>query len=404
MNNILIQPILLGGDLNCYSVARAFHEEYGVKSIALGKYALGATKDSKIIDFRITQNMSDSKKLVELLLNLAEELSPTNKVLILMGCTDEYAEFIIDNKEILSTKFVTPYIDKELKDSLIEKELFYQMCEKHNLDYPKTHIFNKGDEVCDFGFNYPVILKASDSISFFQNSFEGMKKAYLINNAEEFKKVTDEIYTHGYEKSMIVQDYIPGDDSHMRVLTCYSDQNGKVKMMCLGHVLLEEHTPKGIGNHAAIITEYDEHVTNTFKTFLESINYTGFSNFDIKYDSRDNKYKVFEINLRQGRSNFYVTASGNNIAKYIVEDRILNNELPFKVQTEPFFWHVIPTSIVYKYVSKDSLVEKAKFLANQGNSASSFNYKYDLKGNFKRNKYLALYSINQKRKYRKYCK
>ena len=28
--------------------------------------------------------------------------------------------------------------------------------------------------------------------------------------------------------------------------------------MCLGHVLLEEHSPHGIGNHAVIITEHDE--------------------------------------------------------------------------------------------------------------------------------------------------
>ena len=37
----------------------------------------------------------------------------------------------------------------------------------------------------------------------------------------------------------------------MRVLTNYSDRNGKVKFMCLGHVLLEEHSPHGIGNHAS---------------------------------------------------------------------------------------------------------------------------------------------------------
>ena len=157
-----------------------------------------------------------------------------------------------------------------------------------------------------------------------------MKKAYVVQNAAEFKQITDEIYSHGYEKSLIVQDFIPGDDSHMRVLTCYSDQNGKVKMMCLGHVLLEEHTPKGIGNHAAIITEYDEEVMTKFKNFLESINYTGFSNFDIKYDTRDNSYKVFEINLRQGRSNYYVTGSGNNIAEYVVKDRVENKELELK--------------------------------------------------------------------------
>ena len=404
MDKIIIQPVLVGGDLNCYSVARAYHEAYGVKSIAFGRYELGATKDSNIIDFRVEPKITEEEKFIQVLLDTADELSEPNKKLIIMGCTDEYAELIIDHKDILKDKYIVPYIDKDLKNKLIEKELFYQMCEEYGLDYPKTHIFNKGNEVCDFGFKYPVILKASDSISFFQNAFEGMKKAYLIKDADEFKKVTDEIYSHGYEKSMIVQDYIPGDDSHMRVLTCYSDQNGKVKMMCLGHVLLEEHTPKGIGNHAAIITEYDKALMEKFKSFLESINYTGFSNFDIKFDKRDNTYKVFEINLRQGRSNYYVTSSGNNIAKYIVEDRVYNKELDLKIQKDPFFWHVIPRNIVYKYVKDEELVNKAKQLAKEGNSATSFGYDKDLKGNFKRRLYLFLYGINKMRKFKKYCK
>ena len=34
-----ITPVLLGADLNCYNVARAFHEEYGVVSYAFGRYA-----------------------------------------------------------------------------------------------------------------------------------------------------------------------------------------------------------------------------------------------------------------------------------------------------------------------------------------------------------------------------
>ena len=141
-----------------------------------------------------------------------------------------------------------------------------------------------------------------------------------------------------------------------------------------------------------------------FKSFLESINYTGFSNFDIKFDKRDNTYKVFEINLRQGRSNYYVTSSGNNIAKYIVEDRVYNKELDLKIQKDPFFWHVIPSNVVYKYVKDQELVNKAKQLAKEGNSATSFGYDKDLKGNFKRRWYLFLYGINQMRKFKKYCK
>ena len=35
---VSFQPLLFGGDINVYSVARAFHEAYGVKSVAYGKY------------------------------------------------------------------------------------------------------------------------------------------------------------------------------------------------------------------------------------------------------------------------------------------------------------------------------------------------------------------------------
>ena len=143
---------------------------------------------------------------------------------------------------------------------------------------------------------------------------------------------------------------------------------------------------------------------NKFKNFLESINYTGFSNFDIKFDSRDNTYKVFEINLRQGRSNYYVTSCGHNIAKYVVDDRFLNKDLELKIQKEPFFWRVIPESVVYKFVKDKELVNKAKDLSKKGKSATSFGYKSDLKGTIKRSIYVKIYNLNQIKKYKKYYK
>lgn len=397
-----IQPVLIGADLNCYNVARAFHEAYNVKSIAFGRYELGATKNSNIIEFNIEEKINESKVLVERLIKLSDTLK--DKKLILMGCTDEYAELIIDNKDKLKHKYIIPYINKELKEELISKDSFYSMCEKFNLPYPKTYIYSKNDSVENVNFAYPIIVKPADSISYWHNTFENMKKAYLVNDYNEFKEVVNLIYSSGYSENLIIQDFIPGDDSKMRVLTAYSDKSGKVKMMCLGHVLLEEHTPKGIGNHAAIITEFNEEIMIKFKNFLENINYVGFSNFDIKYDERDNEYKVFEINLRQGRSNYYVTGSKNNIAKYIVDDYVLNKELSLKLCKDEYFWRVIPDNIVYKFVKDESLVNKAKKLVKENKCSSSFKYDKDLKWNLKRRIYLKLFDINQMRKFKKYCK
>lgn len=36
-----ILPVLIGADMNCYTLARAFHEAYGVRSYAFGRWAMG---------------------------------------------------------------------------------------------------------------------------------------------------------------------------------------------------------------------------------------------------------------------------------------------------------------------------------------------------------------------------
>jgi len=86
-----------------------------------------------------------------------------------------------------------------------------------------------------------------------------------------------------------------------------------------------------------------------FKNLLEKLNYKGFSNFDIKYDKRDKKYKVFEINTRQGRSNFYVTGSGHNIAELLVEDFIYNNPIEEDIARNEHLWMMVPKGVAYKY-------------------------------------------------------
>ena len=123
-----------------------------------------------------------------------------------------------------------------------------------------------------------------------------------------------------YDYKFLIQDCIPGDDTNMRVLTCYCDRNSKVKFASLGRVLLEDHTPSAIGNPVVIINDVDEKIVAAATKFLEHIGYTGFANFDIKYDERDGSYNFFEINVRLGRSNFYVTGSGFNTVKWIVDD------------------------------------------------------------------------------------
>ena len=96
--------------------------------------------------------------------------------------------------------------------------------------------------------------------------------------------------------------------------------------MALGRPLLEEQTPEGIGNYAAILSdpEYnDAALLEKLKNFLEDMQWEGFANMDIKYDARTGEYKMFEMNPRQGRSSYFVTAAGYNPVSYTHLPRFL---------------------------------------------------------------------------------
>ncbi len=357
-------PVILGTDANAYGLARSFHEKYGIKSLAVGKAQLIETKNSKIIDVIICKNLSEENTFKEVMTNIGKEYKNKYKKLILLSCAEWYTNLIVNNKDLLEKYFIVPFSNKELKDKLENKESFYQICEKYNLDYPKTYIVTyKNYKNINLPFSFPVAVKPASSTEYSKVDFKGKEKSYKAKNQEELEKIITNIYSSNYRSNIIVQDFIPGNDDTMWVMNCYSNKNGKVKMMCLGHCILEEHTPYGIGNYKALISDGNEKLYKQIKKFLEDIKYVGYSNFDFKYDYRDNKFKLFEINIRQGRSSFFTTAAGCNLAKYVVEDYILNEEKETVYNYNKYLWLYTPKNLLKKYVyNKDALNEALKLI------------------------------------------
>lgn len=397
-----ITPVLIGGDLNAYNIARAFHEAYGVKSYIFGRYAVSATKYSGIVIPTFVPDLDDKARLLSVLTDFAKEHK--GEELILFGCTDDYVSLIIDlNSEGSLPDYKVPYTSARCRDIFADKADFYLMCEKYGIPYPKTLIIGKTEELPDDltreGFAFPVVIKPSSSAAYWHHPFDGMRKVYFANNQADAKRIVSDIFTSGYDRRIIIQERIVGGDDGMRVVTTYSDKNAKVKMACLGHVLLEEHTPKGIGNHSAIITEYAPEVTSPLIRMLESEGYTGFCNFDVKYDAASGRYLAFDMNLRQGRSNYYCTAAGASIAKCTVEDLVNGTDQPFYEVQKRVFWHNIPLGVVYSYTENPALVTLAKKLKKEGAEASSLRYTHDL---LTRPLRLACVTVMMLRQYKKY--
>ncbi len=355
-------PVLLGGDISNYSVARSFYERYQIKSIIVGKRPIYPTIYTKLVRGFYDENLEEKKVFLRMMKEIDEKY-PTKKK-ILLGNIDGYVRIIIENKESLSKKFIVPFIDKELFDKLVIKEDFYNICQEHGLDYPKTYLFKCSEKATcniDLPFFYPVFVKPSNTVIYSQYHFEGKQKGYFINNKKELEKTLKVICSSGYNDSLIIQEYIPGEDSNMRVVTCYVNQQHQVKGISMGHIILEDHSPMLVGNYTAIMGDYNKQLTETIITFLEKIKYKGICHFDIKYDERDKKYKFLEMNIRQGRNNYYTTLCGLNLAEYLVDDYIYNNkDKKINITNEKYICSIVPKYILMKYVSNKNLKKKIK--------------------------------------------
>lgn len=392
-------PVLLGSDTNVYGMARSFHEAYKIRSIAVSKTIFTATVDSRLIDFVLEPDLENPQKFLSTLKKVKKEYP--NDILLLVPCGDGYVKLLVEYQEELKEDYAFNCPSLELLNRLTLKEEFYKTCEEYGFAYPKTEIITYEEyQKKTPSISFPVIIKASNSVEYWKCSFPGKMKVFVANSQEEYDLILTAIYSSSYRDHLTIQEFIPGDDSNMRVLNCYVGTDGKVKLMALGHALLEEHTPTGIGSYVAIINTYDEALLEKFRLFLEDIGYHGFANFDLKYDSRDHSYKFFETNPRQGRSSYYVTASGYNLGKWLVDDVIFHKDMGLTIAKDEHLWLQVPKKIVYQYVKDPELVKKVKCLISEGKYTNSLFYSPDL--NLKRRLKISLNQINHFRKYKKY--
>lgn len=361
-------PVILGADITAYSLARSFHEEYGIRSLTLSMTKGGYVSTSEMIENRYYPGLEKKENALKALLEVGKEFQGKKK-LIALGCGDWYVRILIECRKELEPYYIIPYIQEDLLNRIVRKDHFYEIFEELGLDYPETYVFDCRTDDPDkiaLPFSYPVIAKPADSALYHYAKFEGKKKVFKFDDEKDLKEMLKRIVKSGYSYKFLIQDMIPGDDSYMRVLTCYCDQDSKVRFAALGRTLLEDPSPSAIGNPVAIVNEVNPGIVAAARKFLEHIHYVGFANFDIKYDKRDNKFKFFEINVRLGRSNYYVTGSGFNTVKWIVDDYIRQDLGPYTVADRPFVYSVVPKSVIRKYVPESDFKQRALKLWSEG--------------------------------------
>ncbi|WP_337103316.1 carboxylate--amine ligase [Paenibacillus sp. YIM B09110] len=405
MNHKDFVAIILGSDENAYGNVRLIHETYQIRPLLVCTRLLIPTRHSNLFDLIQIDRFDQEDVFPGALLSILENHASSNKKLIVIPCSDYYAGMLSRHYGKFNGLIANHFLSDRLLETLDTKDKFYELCDRFGLDYPKTLVCepNEREHALErMEFQFPIVVKPenSNAYEYLHCYFEGKKKVFFFNNREDYLAMISNMNTSGYNGKLIIQEFIPGGDSAMRVINSYSDDSGNVKMMCLGQPVLEEYAPNTLGNYAAIISRSDMDIYEKVRAFLEKIGYVGFSNIDMKFDSRTGKYMMFEINPRLGRSSLFVRGAGLNMISALISQVVNGEDIDCKYGQATALWTNVPRMVLKRYVTDPALSIEIDKLYKQKKVIRSLWYIKDL--NVKRIISVSRYFFGHINNYRRY--
>ncbi|MGP5128003.1 carboxylate--amine ligase [Brachybacterium tyrofermentans] len=363
--------VLLGSGLGVYTLARAFHEEYGVVATVLTKVGIEPMRRSVTCEVIELGGSASDEDLVAAAVDLARERGGVRPQLLLANA-DSLVQLMSDHREQLEPHYVMPILEADVLERLSDKAEFARLCIEHGVATPRTEVIDLSTpreadwQAPGTELPFPVVMKAARTSDMAGVRFEGKKKVWFLESPQELTELVQAIAAAGYTGRLVVQELIPGDDTAEGSITAYTDAAGRVTLLCSARVLLGEHTHDALGRPAAMITIPFDDALEQARGLLEATGYRGYANFDVKRDPRDGTWKFFEVNPRIGRNNFYVSSAGANVSRFVVADAIENRRLDPVTEVDEILYSLVPMPLLMRYLRDPALKRWVRTVARRG--------------------------------------
>jgi len=301
--------VILGGYVNGYGIISELHSKIDDDIILFDSHKLLASKSNKIKDFKFIND--DANALKEALKDLKTKYSK----LIIFPTSDNDLENLYTIYDEIKEFSCIPLNKETYKDN-IRKDFQYEVCKSLSLPIPNSVVLKKGDDIKNKIeiLLYPIIIKPTTR----EDQQKDVFRNITLKSREELDKIIDKLnYFLNQDIELLVSEFIPGDDAALYSHVGYRTKCGEIVADWIGHKLSQY--PKSFGVVSVGINEAPEIVREQSKTILSKLNIHGLFQTEFKYDYRDKKYKLMEVNLRSMMWNKIGYTSGvyTNYALYL---------------------------------------------------------------------------------------
>jgi len=321
MDNITC--FVLGGSTNALGQIRAINQ-LGYKCINVVEKGLhGWSRKSRYCHGVLAPHpFLEREQCLKFLIDLIKK---EINISFLFFASDEWMDMVGENEATFRAIAKIPQSEWPDMSRLFNKKFLYRIAEEHGIPYPKTieieSIKNAEPQIA--GITPPFIVKPQVTVSqniLSQNGITTYHRTQIYESAKEFLDWIKLLLSKGIDFPILIQEYIPGDATTLYTLTSYSNIKGNLLAASIGHKLRQ--FPPAAGRITSGILEHNTDLFEVGKHFLKSINYHGLANTEFKYDCRDGKFKLMEINTRLGAWNYSALYAGINLIEAAICDTL----------------------------------------------------------------------------------
>jgi D-aspartate ligase len=289
--------VVLGADTVGLGIIRNFGRR-GIRTITLDDQHYRIAFFSKYGHKKV----SSKAKLIETLKTIGSRYC-NNAILFPTG--DKFVDLIIQHRDDLSHYYRFPIPDNDLLKNILDKGAFYNLIRPLDVDIPKTWCcddINNLDQI-----TFPCILKPAYGYLF--REYFPQKKVLVVHEISYLKKLL--AYFSQIGLKMVIQEIVPGNDERQVSVAVYMDRDSVPLTTFVSRKVRQNPIGYGVGTYVEPYRE--DYLENKTKWLLSSIGYRGIAEVEFRYDERDSKYKLIEINPRPWAQNELAAKMGRDV-------------------------------------------------------------------------------------------
>jgi D-aspartate ligase len=236
---------------------------------------------------------------------------------ILIPVSDAGAVLVAEQAAALRERFLFPDQRPALLRSLVSKREMHDQARALGIPTPTTLFPQSRAEVADAipALAFPVMLKAIDGARLAART--GLKMV-LARDAADLLDLYDRLEDPA-QPNLMLQEYIPGGDDTVWMFNGYFSAASEPLFGITGKKIRQN--PVYTGATSLGICLANRTVEETTAAFMKGLGYRGILDIGYRFDARDGRYKVLDVNPRIGMTfRLFVGQDGMDVARALYLD------------------------------------------------------------------------------------